>query len=136
MGYEGWSDVTDYCILRRVLELRDSPLAGECAAIIKAHRPDARCADIPLGSSSGIRPLLLLAPGCHGNRSTPTPAVGFQPAGTSYGMRMSAGGPGTLLACFILHAQAQEDTAYAGRGRPPMFTMFPDGRAVCFAAAL
>lgn len=42
MGYEGWSDVTDYCTLRRVLELRDSPLAGECAAIIKAHRPDAR----------------------------------------------------------------------------------------------
>ena len=62
MGYEGWSDVTDYCILRRVLELRDSPLAGECAVIIKAHRPDARCADIPLGSLSGICPVLLLAP--------------------------------------------------------------------------
>ena len=81
MGYEGWSDVADYCTLRRVLELRDSPLAGECAAIIKAHRPDARCADIPLGSSSGIRPVLLLAPSYYINRSTPTPAVGFSASG-------------------------------------------------------
>lgn len=44
LGFEGWSYVADFRTLRRVLALPDSPLAGECAAIIMAHRPDARCA--------------------------------------------------------------------------------------------
>lgn len=49
------SAAVDQSILRRLLELPDSPLAGEAAAILRQRRPDARYSSLPLVQRSPQR---------------------------------------------------------------------------------
>lgn len=45
------SAAIDQSILRRLLELPDSPLAGEAAAILGQRRPNAQCLSLTPGAA-------------------------------------------------------------------------------------